>query len=88
MTPLAMLFILIALPVLASRGKLYRGAWFGIALLSLIASFGFSSVSTQYSDAEMRHTAVALSGICAASAFGSILAMCFYRKTTSTGRAV
>lgn len=83
MTILFILAALIGIPVLASRGKLHRGAWVGIAVLCFIGALLFGGVSSQFMH-EHNEDAAALSGhiiqVLIAACVGCFFAVCFYRK--------
>jgi protein-S-isoprenylcysteine O-methyltransferase Ste14 len=73
---LLFLSLAITFPVLAHKGKLNRGAWAAIAIVSLLlfCLFAFSRVT-----ANVLSLAMMISAGFAGSCLGSILAVCLYR---------
>jgi hypothetical protein len=74
-------------PILAARGIGYRGAWFGVAALSLIAallscvgSFGMAMNVKDPTDQLALNSAVSVSLWLGITFIGCLLAGCFYRE--------
>jgi hypothetical protein len=78
------LALIIGLPIAASNGALYRGAWAGIAVISFVLGLGMGMTpappdtpGSTITSAEVKQWL--FNGLMFIS-FASFLAVCFYRK--------
>ena len=87
MTIITFLALVIGLPIAAAKGKLYRGAWAGIAVVSLLLALAFGMAPVSPGEADLVATEAAVKqwffNTFIFGAFGSFLAVCFYRKSAA-----
>ena len=83
---LTLMFVVIP-PILAAKGKLYRGLWFAFAIISFVLSLLFlltiPQLISQHSHSEQVNPvsiAAAIVWLALATSFGCFLAGCTFRQ--------
>jgi hypothetical protein len=88
---ISILFIIVALPVVSSRGWLYRGLWFAFMLICVIVGILFFFTIGEIASQEKTSNAISATSVAVnitllsfATAFGCLLAGCTFRKKVTT----